>query len=147
PKGESKPVLSEVFRSPEVLDGFRRALKDERPEAIEVQFHTRTDQATRYYSLSVTPLRREGGPVYSAVGIFHDVTQLKEAEKIRIDFVANVSHELRTPLTAIKGYTDTLSSDIQSRRYDALDKYVGVIQRNTERLMTLIEDLLDLSSL
>ena len=56
-------------------------------------------------------MRREVGPVYGAVGVFHDVTELKRAEKIRIEFVANVSHELRTPLTAIKGYTDTLGED------------------------------------
>jgi two-component system phosphate regulon sensor histidine kinase PhoR len=146
-KSQARPVLGEVFRAPEILETFRKAIKEERAETIDVQLHTRTDQATRYFTLAVTPLRRDSGTVSSAVGIFHDVTELKQAEKIRIDFVANVSHELRTPLTAIKGYTDTLSDDIRQQRFDALDRYIGVIQRNTERLMTLIEDLLDLSSL
>jgi two-component system phosphate regulon sensor histidine kinase PhoR len=146
-KSQNRPVLGEVFRSPEVLEAFKLALKEERTETVDVPLHTRTDQSTHYFSLSVTPLRRALGPVYSAVGIFHDVTELKRAEKIRIDFVANVSHELRTPLTAIKGYTDTLSTDIRDRRFDSLDRYIEVIQRNTERLMMLIEDLLDLSSL
>lgn len=145
-KSESRPVLGEVFRAPEVLEMFRHALQDGRAESVGVQLHTRTDQQ-RHFSLAVTPLRRETGVVYAAVGVFHDVTEMKQAEKIRIDFVANVSHELRTPLTAIKGYTDTLSDDIQQKRFDGLEKYIGVIQRNTERLMTLIEDLLDLSSL
>jgi two-component system phosphate regulon sensor histidine kinase PhoR len=146
-KSETRPVLSEVFRAPEVLETFRRALREEQTATVEVRLHTRTDQSTRNFTVAVTPLRRDSGPVYSAVGIFHDVTELKQAEKIRIDFVANVSHELRTPLTAIKGYTDTLSSDVRERRFDSLDHYITVIQRNTERLMMLIEDLLDLSSL
>jgi two-component system phosphate regulon sensor histidine kinase PhoR len=146
-KSEARPVLGEVFRAPEVLETFRRALREEQTATVEVRLHTRTDQSTRNFTVSVTPLRRDSGPVYSAVGIFHDVTELKQAEKIRIDFVANVSHELRTPLTAIKGYTDTLSTDVRDRRFDSLDHYITVIQRNTERLMMLIEDLLDLSSL
>jgi two-component system phosphate regulon sensor histidine kinase PhoR len=75
------------------------------------------------------------------------VTELKRAENIRIEFVANVSHELRTPLTAIKGYTDTLREDVGHGRYDAAGKFLEVISRNVDRLMSLIGDLLDLSSL
>jgi len=140
-------VLGEVFRTPEVLDTFRNSLRDGKTTSQSIELRTRSDQQVRHFSLSVTPLRHESGPVYSAVGIFHDVTELKQAEKIRIDFVANVSHELRTPLTAIKGYTDTLAHDIRSKQFDAVDKYLEVINRNTDRLMSLIEDLLDLSSL
>jgi len=147
-KSSSKQtVLGEVFRTPEVLDTFRNSLRDGKTTSQSVDLRTRSDQQMRHFSLSVTPLRHESGPVYSAVGIFHDVTELKQAEKIRIDFVANVSHELRTPLTAIKGYTDTLAYDIRSKQFDAVDKYLDVINRNTDRLMSLIEDLLDLSSL
>lgn len=146
-KSESRPILGEVFRAPEVLEAFRQAIREEQSEPVDVRLHTKTDQQTRTFSLRVTALRRDTGTVYAAVGIFHDVSDQKQAEKIRIDFVANVSHELRTPLTAIKGYTDTLSEDIREKRFEALDKYIAVIQRNTERLMSLIEDLLDLSSL
>lgn len=147
-KGDStRPVLGEIFRAPELLETFRQAIAEGSTLSLNLPLHTRTEQASRYFSVAVTPLRKETGPVYAAVGIFHDVTELKQAEKIRIDFVANVSHELRTPLTAIKGYADTLSEDIRHHHYSDLEKYLAVIQRNTERLMTLIEDLLDLSSL
>src|SRR5581483_8147868 len=74
------------------------------------------------------------------------VTDLKRAEQIRIDFVANVSHELRTPLTAIKGYTDTMIHDLREGR-SVEKEFVDVIARNTDRLMNLINDLLDLSSI
>jgi two-component system phosphate regulon sensor histidine kinase PhoR len=104
------------------------------------------EQNKRFFSVSVAPLRKATGVIYGAVGVFHDVTDLKSAEQIRIDFVANVSHELRTPLTAIKGYTDTLLLDAkQGREMD--QGFLEIIERNVGRLMNLIRDLLDLSSL
>ena len=65
---------------------------------------------------------------------------------MRIDFVANVSHELRTPLTAIKGYADTLILDSKQGQ-PASPEFLEIIARNTDRLMNLINDLLNLSSL
>jgi two-component system phosphate regulon sensor histidine kinase PhoR len=65
---------------------------------------------------------------------------------MRIDFVANVSHELRTPLTSIKGYAETIQSDLVSNR--KIEKeFLEIILRNSNRLMNLMEDLLDLSSI
>ncbi|RYZ65732.1 MAG: hypothetical protein EOP09_13810 [Proteobacteria bacterium] len=100
----------------------------------------------KYYSLSISPLKKPDRSVYGAVGIFHDVTELKKAEQMRMEFVANVSHELRTPLTAIKGYTDTLLDDMRSER-PIEQSFLETIHRNTERLMHLISDLLDLSAM
>lgn len=73
--------------------------------------------------------------------------ELKRAEKVRIDFVANVSHELRTPLTSIKGYSDTLREDLAAGRLEMAPKFLDVIDRNVNRLIDLIDDLLDLSKL
>ncbi len=142
-----RPKLGEVFRDPEVLEAFDAALRQGRSGEASSMLHVRTSHAPRFFSLSVAPLRKEGGAVYGAVGIFHDVTALKTAEKIRIEFVANVSHELRTPLTAIKGYTDTLRSDLAQKNYGSAEKFLEVISRNVDRLQALIKDLLELSSL
>lgn len=74
------------------------------------------------------------------------IVALKKAEKMRIDFVANVSHELRTPLTSIKGYTETLLQDLEDGR--ALDpEFLKIILKNSNRLLALINDLLDLSAI
>jgi two-component system phosphate regulon sensor histidine kinase PhoR len=76
----------------------------------------------------------------------HVIAALKSAEKMRIDFVANVSHELRTPLTSIKGYTETLIEDLQVGR--AIDpEFLQIILKNSNRLLALINDLLDLSAI
>ncbi len=78
------------------------------------------------------------------VVVFYDITEIKELEKIKRDFVSNVSHELRTPLTAIKGYIETLQDEISDPRRR---KYIDIIERNVRRLTNIVEDLLLLSKL
>jgi two-component system phosphate regulon sensor histidine kinase PhoR len=74
------------------------------------------------------------------------IAALKKAEKMRIDFVANVSHELRTPLTSIKGYTETLIEDIHAG-IEINPDFLQIILKNSNRLLALINDLLDLSAI
>ena len=80
--------------------------------------------------------------------MFVDVTDLRRLESLRRDFVANVSHELRTPVTAMRSAAETLRV---SALYDAdisvAVRFVDMIERNGERLQSLIEDLLELSRL
>ncbi|MGN6644427.1 MAG: sensor histidine kinase [Verrucomicrobiota bacterium] len=78
--------------------------------------------------------------------VFHDLTRLKQLERNREDFVANVSHELRTPLSLIKGYTETLLDGAKDNP-EVMTKFLQTIQRNSERLQLLIEDLLTISEL
>jgi two-component system phosphate regulon sensor histidine kinase PhoR len=79
-----------------------------------------------------------------AAFVLYDITEFKDLERIKKDFVANVSHELRTPLTAIKGFAETLelgTKDPESRHY------LEIIKKNTERLINIVADLLTLSQL
>jgi two-component system phosphate regulon sensor histidine kinase PhoR len=140
-----KPRLGEIFRIPEILRAYQEAFTEGRTQNVDVSLHMSGDSMTHDFTLAVAPLHRDDATVYGAVGIFHDVTELKRAEKIRIDFVANVSHELRTPLTSIKGYADTLKEDMALKRYDSSEKFLEIILKNVDRLMSLIRDLLDLS--
>lgn len=97
----------------------------------------------RTFRVSMAPLTLDEGR--SVIAVFHDVSRLRELESLRQDFVANVSHELRTPLTAIKGYVETLrEGDVAPE--DRV-RFLDTVSRHTERLSTLIEDLLDLSRL
>ena len=75
---------------------------------------------------------------------FHDITRLKKLEEVRKDFVANVSHEIRTPITAIKGFAETLLEGAINDRENAL-KFLSTIKDNSERLNSLVNDLLTLS--
>jgi len=75
--------------------------------------------------------------------VFHDITQMKNLEKMKRDFVANISHELRTPLTAIKGFVETLEEEVEEEKR----AYTDIIKKHTERLINIIQDLLFLSEL
>ena len=73
-------------------------------------------------------------------------TRLKQLERTREDFVANVSHELRTPLSLIKGYVETLLDGARNDPAIA-ERFLKIIERNTQRLDLLIQDLLTISAL
>lgn len=87
-----------------------------------------------------------GQDVDGCVIIFHDITDIRQTEKMRRDFVANVSHELRTPLSAIEGYSETLLEGALDDKAVCRD-FINVIHRHSLRLTQLVEDLLDLSKL
>lgn len=82
-----------------------------------------------------------------ALFVLHDITKQKMLESVRKDFVANVSHELRTPLSIIKGYVETLVDGHRTMPPEDCDRFLRTIQRHTERLNSLLEDLLTLSRL
>ena len=80
-----------------------------------------------------------------AVLVMHDITDLRKADQIRRDFVANVSHELRTPLTAIKGYAEALLDDPDDA--EAQQRFLEIIHRHATRMERLVKDLLRLARL
>ncbi len=73
----------------------------------------------------------------------HEITEIKKTERIKKDFISNVSHELRTPLTAIKGFIETLLGTTK----DENKRYLEIIERQTDRLINIVKDLLKLSEL
>ena len=89
--------------------------------------------------------KKEPEGIRGAIAVFHDITRLKELERVRQDFVANVSHELRTPLTTIKGYAETLLEG--ALQEEVATQFVQVIKRHTDRLTKIVEDLLTLSKI
>jgi two-component system phosphate regulon sensor histidine kinase PhoR len=83
--------------------------------------------------------------VNGVVLVLHDITDLRRADQVRRDFVANVSHELRTPLTAIRGYVEALSDEPASAETRA--RFLEVIARHVSRMERLVKDLLRLAGL
>ena len=94
---------------------------------------------TRQFAVDVVPLD-DGGLVMS----LHDITTLRRIERVRRDFVANISHELRTPLTSIKLLAETLSSGTVDDDATMRD-FATQIERETDHLAQLVDELLDLS--
>ncbi|UOF02821.1 sensor histidine kinase [Bdellovibrio reynosensis] len=140
--------LKDAIRSSDVLEGFARTITEGKGQRFTVKLPTLIDNQQRFFSVSVNPIRNEKTKVmYGVVGIFHDITELKKTEQIRIDFVGNASHELRTPLTSIKGYVDTLKEDVKSGQIQQAGRFLDIVSKNIDRLMDLVNDLLSLSSL
>lgn len=98
----------------------------------------------RTIAVTSSPLEDQRGKIQGAVAVMRDVTSLRHLEQMRQEFVANVSHELRTPLTSIKGFAETLlNSNFEDRALS--ERFLRIIDNETDRMIALINDLLDLS--
>ncbi len=117
-----------------------------------------TEQKTRKHMILPLGIERRHFEVYGVpiIGsnavwkgillVFHDITDLKKLEQMRKDFVANVSHELKTPITSIKGFSETLLDGAMEDK-QALEAFLKIILQESDRLQSLIQDLLDLSKI
>jgi len=90
--------------------------------------------------------KNEASEITGALVLFHDITELKKIDQVRRDFVANVSHELRTPLSILRGYIETLLDSPKTPR-EELTRILRVMERHSDRLELLVEDLLTLAQL
>ncbi|MGZ5035177.1 MAG: phosphate regulon sensor histidine kinase PhoR [Usitatibacter sp.] len=95
--------------------------------------------AERVLSMQVVPYGEDQRLVLS-----RDVTQFKQVERMRREFVANVSHELRTPLTVISGFLEAVGEEKDPA---AARRYIDLMSEQAKRMQRLVEDLLTLSSL
>src|SRR5512134_2678874 len=130
----------EVVRHPDIAAQLTRALRGDEVGSHEVAL---TRDPDRMFVARAAPVSGTGGG--GAVLVLHDITDLRRADQIRRDFVANVSHELRTPLTAIKGYTEALMDDTVET--EPARKFLDIIHRHSTRMERLVNDLLRLARL
>jgi len=100
----------------------------------------------REFQMTSVPMGNDNGEVTGAVILFHDISELKRADQIRRDFVANVSHELRTPLSILRGYIETLLDDPKMPRTECA-RILEVMGQHSKRLGLLANDLLTLAQL
>ena len=98
-------------------------------------------QEKAYQALSSQLVTEEGHPIGQII-VFRDVTTFRELDQMKTSFVSDVSHELRTPLTNLTLYLGLLST---AQDQDKQSEYIQTLQRETERLTHLIEDLLTIS--
>ncbi|HYB70831.1 MAG TPA: histidine kinase dimerization/phospho-acceptor domain-containing protein, partial [Candidatus Bathyarchaeia archaeon] len=146
-RGDGKPFL-EVIRNADLHEIFRSVhsgagvAPDGAPVRREIVV---SGPAPRILQVNAVRLAM-GGEGPGTVMVLHDVTALRQLERVRTEFVANVSHELRTPLTAIQGYLETLLSGALEER-DNARRFLEIVLRHSERLGRLLNDLTDLSNI
>jgi two-component system phosphate regulon sensor histidine kinase PhoR len=137
----------ELIRHAELEGAIHKAIREGKNSSFELTLPTSLGKIFEVNVVGILPLleeeQKEGHGMRGAIAVFHDISRLKELEKVRQDFVANVSHELRTPLTTIKGYTETLLDG--ALREEVAPQFLQVIQKHADRLAKIVEDLLTLS--
>jgi len=99
-----------------------------------------------------TPIYDAGGQIRYALAAFLDITERKEIEKMKNDFISIVSHELRTPLTSIKGSLELTTlqlsnKELKETNIQKIKDLTEIAFRNTERLVRLINDILDIEKI
>ncbi len=137
--------LELIVRSGPFLDYVRatRAGQDLPREEFEII----DGQNLHWIEVSGAPIPSPDGKSPWALFVIHDLTGQRKLERVRRDFVANASHELRTPLSIIKGYIETLVDGHETMSIEDRAKFLKTIQRHSDRLKTIIDDLLALSRL
>jgi two-component system phosphate regulon sensor histidine kinase PhoR len=113
---------------------------------VRKQLHIPVKIERRHFEVYGAPIIGTNDEWKGIVLVFHDITELKKLEQVRKDFVANVSHELKTPITSIKGFSETLLDGALSDRQTA-EYFLTIILKESDRLQSLIQDLLDLSKI
>ena len=141
---EGKTIM-ETLRKAELMDMIDKVAVSRERVSREIEVSHPKDL---YLMVTAAPFYayRKEGELSGIILTFHDITRLRRLEEIRKDFVANVSHEIKTPITAIKGFTETLLDGAIDDRENA-HKFLETIKINSERLNSLVTDLLTLSGI
>ena len=126
--------IYDIFHNYDIQKHINKLIKRKSNIIKEIDFNNKTIILSSVY----LELKSE------IIIVIHDISEIKKLERIKRDIVANVSHELRTPMTAIKGFLETL---IAETNIESHSRYLNIIKRHTDRLISIIQDLLILSEL
>lgn len=138
-------TLAETLKSAELMEIVKKTTESREPLSHEI---TITYPKETCLIVTAMPFYPSSGKeaITGVVLTLHDITRLKRLEEMRKDFVANVSHEIKTPITAIRGFAETLLGGAIDDRENAF-KFLETIKKHSERLNSLVNDLLIISGI
>ncbi len=122
------------------LEQILQAASDAKPSPPLVKKYR-----NKVLSILVNQIRDENGQPFGVVSLLRDITEQAAIEAMKSEFISVVSHELRTPLTPIKGYIDLILEGDAGELTDEQSAYLKIVEVNTDRLVALVNDLLDIS--
>lgn len=121
-----------------------------RPLSVNGEARTFTTTATvggKTVNFSLSPVLKENDELLGALLVLRDITREVEADRMKNEFIGTMSHELRTPMTAIKGFTQLLAMGGLGQLNDTQREFVNTIYSNTERMINLINDVLEITKI
>lgn len=123
------------------LEPYYRAALEGREESFEDRVGDKT------FWVKAVPVKNEQGEIFAGMVMTQDITQRKEVERLKNDFVSTVSHELRTPLTSIRGSLGLVLGGVAGELPAQANAMVEIAYKNSERLVRLINDILDIEKI
>ncbi|QXG75331.1 PAS domain-containing sensor histidine kinase [Modestobacter sp. L9-4] len=140
------------FHAPEELDGdgdepadrFTALVRAAREQGSDVRDWTylTADGQRRTVSVAITPRTDDEGEQAGWNFVGTDMTEARATERLKDQFVSLISHELRTPLASVLGYLELVMDDEEQPLTDEQAQYLGIVERNAQRLLRLVGDLL-----
>ena len=141
---ELDPLVEKVFADPAAFKaGVAGSVSD-----TNQQFNQVISQkwpVPRELTLFSTPVKSANNTYLGRLYVFRDVTHEREVDRLKSEFVSMVSHELRTPLTSIRGYIELILDEDAGEVNEEQIDYLNTVQNNVDRLLSLVNDLLDIS--
>lgn len=141
---EMLPLVGRIFENPsEVIQLLANTASDEELELREIV----TQQWPQFRELELIsrPVMTKRGRHLGRIYVFRDITHEREVDRMKTQFVSMVSHELRTPLTSIKGFTEMILDEDAGEINEEQREFLGIVEANADRLIALVNDLLDIS--
>ena len=127
----------------EILEQLRQGSRIQHYETVRL----RKDGRPIEVSLSISPIRDRAGTIIGAAKIARDITERKEFERRKDEFIAMASHELKTPLTSLNGFLQLLDRHMGKRQDERGIVIMNRVKREVNRLIKLVADLLDISKI
>ncbi|MFO7951328.1 MAG: ATP-binding protein [Bacillota bacterium] len=131
-----------LLRSLIGAEATRQFIRKQQPMTAEISSHN--PECTM--QVKIAPFKVDKGKLDGTLIVLHDVTRERELTRRQEEFVADVSHELRTPLATVKSYVETLM-DGAAEDEEARNRFLGVLSKETERMVSMVKDLLVLSQM
>lgn len=141
--GQINRDYNEVIKSSDIVTLVERAYEKDKNTNGEITIYYPDE---KILDVNVVPIPSKTSDEHNMIVLLYDITEIRRLEKIRTDFATNASHELRTPITALKGFSETL---LDGAMYDeeVLTEFLQIMNKEAERLDTIVQDILQLSRL
>jgi len=145
-KGKEKPgqLLSLYVENKAIVQLFKEVLASEE-EGFSMKSQELQMEDEKVLMANVAPVKDEKGEILGAVTVFRDITQLKEVDRIKSQFISMVAHELRAPLAAIEGWLETVLTGAAGEDPERDRRWLGRAKERAHSLLELVNDLLVIS--